>query len=84
MMDAKSLSTPLEVNCELDNSRNERSCNVPYQSLVGCLMYMTVTSRPDIANAASYLRTLYLSLCYTKTSDAILGFVDVDWAQNHF
>ncbi|KAJ8865633.1 hypothetical protein PR048_033153, partial [Dryococelus australis] len=55
IVDAKIVSTPLEVNCKLENSSNGKSPNVPYQSLVGCFIYLAVTSSPDIAHAASYL-----------------------------
>lgn len=36
----------------------------PYQNLIGCLMYLTVNSRPDIAYVTSYLSQF--NTCFTK------------------
>lgn len=59
MLDANPVSTPMECNVRLGLSKNEEenqsNSDVPYQSLIGSLMYLAVNTRPDIAYAISYL-----------------------------
>lgn len=54
MQDANPVSTPLETNIKLEKATGNNSYN-EYQELIGCLMYLSVTCRPDIAYATSYL-----------------------------
>lgn len=54
MSQCKTVTTPIEANCKLNNVSQELP-NVPYQSLIGSLMYLAVNSRPDIAYVISYL-----------------------------
>ena len=63
MVDAKTVSTPAEAHVKL--SKNQDECeDLPYQELVGSLMYLAVITRPDIAYAVSTLAQ-YMS-CYNR------------------
>jgi len=46
--EAKSASTPMEVNAKL-NCTDKANIDVLYQQLLGSLMYLAVNSRPDLA-----------------------------------
>lgn len=54
----KPMATPMEFKCEL-LKREKVDVNfmssVPYQSAIGALMYLAVTTRPDIAFSVNYL-----------------------------
>lgn len=45
---------PMEPNLKLMKGSKEQTTDKPYRELVGCLMYLMVTSRPDICAAVSY------------------------------
>jgi len=63
MMNANPVSTPMEANLKLVcNKSGKDKPNVPYQSLIGSLMYLAVNSRPDIAYVTSYLSQF--NTCY--------------------
>lgn len=62
MEGCKSVSTPLDIGCHLDNTQQpvtdaERAemVDVPYRSAIGSLMYLATCTRPDIAAAVSEL-----------------------------
>lgn len=62
MKDAKTISTPLEVNIKITKEASPRSederaemKNRPYRELVGGIIYLANATRPDIAFAASIL-----------------------------
>lgn len=58
MGNCKPIDTPLEVNKKwLESKQKEIVCDerMPYQNLIGCLMYIAVCSRPDIMHAISVL-----------------------------
>lgn len=64
MKDCKSMGTPIikkKMERRTDSYIGE---SYPYQNLIGCLMYLMVNSRPDIAYAVSYLSQF--NTCYTK------------------
>lgn len=66
MSDCKPQSTPIEPKINVEKS-NECSPDIPYQRLIGSLMYLAVMSRPDIAYAVSYLsqfNNCYNENCY--------------------
>jgi ATP-binding cassette subfamily B (MDR/TAP) protein 1 len=51
--DCKPACTPLVTGTQLE--KGVCDTNFPYQSLVGCLLYIGVCTRPDIIHAASLL-----------------------------
>lgn len=55
MADCKEVKTPMEVGLKLQREGNVNNCNFDYRSLIGCLMYLAVCTRPDIAHSVSYL-----------------------------
>lgn len=56
MENAKHVATPMILNEKLKKPEND-TCDqkVPYQQLIGGLMYLAVCTRPDLAFAVSYL-----------------------------
>lgn len=66
MTDCKSVSTPMDSNiCFDDSDNNSDLCDktIPYQRLIGSLMYLAVLTRPDIAYTVSFLSQY--NNCYT-------------------
>lgn len=58
MSECKAASTPIESNCKLTKPEyvnKEVMGQYPYQNLIGALMYLAVSTRPDIAFAVNYL-----------------------------
>lgn len=58
MTNCKPSSTPIEANCKLSlpPSKDESVMSkFPYQKLIGALMYLAVTTRPDIAYAVNFM-----------------------------
>lgn len=54
MSDCKPVQTPMEKGLKLSKAINS-DCKYDYRNLIGCLMYLAVCSRPDIAYVISYL-----------------------------
>lgn len=62
MTDCKTSDTPIES--KLNVTKAEKcSPGISYQKLIGCLMYLAVMTRPDIAYAVSYLSQFNTSYC---------------------
>lgn len=55
MESCKGVNTPIEATKSKNNEEEEIITNVPYRELIGCLTYISTTSRPDITYATSYL-----------------------------
>ncbi|KAG7302945.1 hypothetical protein JYU34_012939 [Plutella xylostella] len=55
MESCKGVNTPIEVTKSKNNEEEDIITNVPYRELIGCLTYISTTSRPDITYATSYL-----------------------------
>lgn len=58
MSDCRPVDTPMDASVKLDlptEAPSEDEREVPYRELVGALMYLAVTTRPDIAYAVSSL-----------------------------
>ena len=51
------VSTPLQLGINLTKDRGEDACpkNIPYQELIGGVMYLSMGTTPDITHAVSYL-----------------------------
>lgn len=64
MTECKPVSTPLENGIKLEKG-DECDPRSRYRSLIGCIMYIAVCTRPDIAYAASLLSQY--NNCYSET-----------------
>ena len=70
MSESKPLKTPLDVSLKLsqlnspekggNEHKEKQSCD--YRGIVGCLNYLALTSRPDIAHAANLLSCFFLKI----------------------
>lgn len=65
MLDCKEASTPMESKLKIDKIDNINDSNIPYQQLLGSLMYLSVLTRPDIAFSVSFLSQF--NSCHTST-----------------
>lgn len=64
MIDCKDVSTPIETKLTIEKGSNcDKS--IPFQQLIGSLMYLAVLTRPDIAFSVSYLSQF--NNCYNDT-----------------
>ena len=54
MTECKPVSSPMEVGLQLEKATLP-SDRTPYRELLGCLMYIMIATRPDIAFVVSYL-----------------------------
>lgn len=54
MQDCKPVSTPIECQLRLQRGKQAEQTDKPYRELVGCLMYVALTSRPDLCAAVNY------------------------------
>lgn len=64
MTDCKPSGTPMEAGIKLKKA-DKKSENCEYRNLIGCLMYIAVCTRPDIAHAMSVLSQF--NDCYDDT-----------------
>lgn len=55
MQDCKPMSTPMENHLRLKKGEEVERTDKPYRQLIGCLMYITLASRPDLCAAVGYL-----------------------------
>lgn len=63
MVDCHTSDTPMECKLNL-NECSQCDNSIPYQQLIGSLMYLSVLSRPDISYSVSYLSQF--NNCHTK------------------
>ncbi|KAK7576778.1 hypothetical protein V9T40_013064 [Parthenolecanium corni] len=54
LTDANPIQTPMEKDLHLLPSE-ENNVNLPYRELLGCLLYISICSRPDISFSVNYL-----------------------------
>lgn len=64
MSECKSVSTPMNTDICIDKVESVGDQNLPYQRLIGSLMYLAVLTRPDIAYTVSFLSQF--NNCYTE------------------
>jgi hypothetical protein len=73
--DSKPACTPLVTGTQLEKGVCDTS--FPYQCLVGCLMYIRVSTRPDIMHAVSLLSRF--NTCYgdvhVRTAKRVLRYL---------
>ncbi|XP_043484709.1 secreted RxLR effector protein 161-like [Leptopilina heterotoma] len=68
MTDCNAVSTPLDIGTKLvkgnawEDSDGEKP---PYRELVGCILYLSISTRPDISHAASVLGQF--NNCFNRT-----------------
>lgn len=55
MDECNGIKTPMERNYNIEIKDNTEVLDVPYRELIGSLIYLTVTTRPDLTFAVSYL-----------------------------
>lgn len=57
MSDCKPIATPMETKFEIINKDDQFASidDVPYQNVIGCLMYLAVNTRPEIAHVTGIL-----------------------------
>lgn len=65
MKDCYTIQSPMETGLKLKKSETTINQNIPYQSLVGALMYLVQGTRPDIAYPVHYLSQF--NKCYNET-----------------
>ncbi|XP_045539389.1 secreted RxLR effector protein 161-like [Papilio machaon] len=64
MSDCSTIDTPIESKLNLEKSEC-CTANIPYQRLIGSLMYLAVLTRPDLSYCLSYLSQF--NNCYNET-----------------
>lgn len=64
MLNCKEANTPMELKLNIENN-NVNDTNIPYQQLIGSLMYLCVLTRPDIAFSVSFLSQF--NSCHNST-----------------
>jgi hypothetical protein len=55
MENCKTCTTPLSGKLEVSTNSSDTDQAYPYQELIGCLMFLSVNTRPDISYVTSYL-----------------------------
>lgn len=55
MENSNCCDTPMEPKLYLTKDSNEELTKKPYKELIGCLMYLMLTSRPDLSVSVNYL-----------------------------
>ena len=96
MENCKPIATPFDANhqvkCTEDNCQEVNQHE--YQSIIGMLIYLVITTRPDIFHNVSKLSErlkvycdifedpLIKKIMYQAGKHSMKGFVDADWGGN--
>lgn len=77
MEDSNGIKSPMEIGLKLDKNNDKIDDNLPYQSLVGALMYLVQGTRPDIAYPVHYLSKFnkYYGLTHWKHLKRVLKYL---------
>ena len=70
MSDCHSVSSPMEPGIKLTEKDSAETVDFPFQELVGCLMYLAVSTRPDIAYATNCLARYVTCPCPSHVAAA--------------
>lgn len=54
MENCSGVHTPMETNLKLTKANEKQHESLPYRELIGCLIYVAITSRPDLCAATNY------------------------------
>lgn len=65
MSDCNPVKTPMDPGQQLKQNKKELFENIPYQNLIGALMYLVVGTRPDTSHSVSYLSQF--NNCYDQS-----------------
>ncbi|KAH8376517.1 hypothetical protein KR200_007311, partial [Drosophila serrata] len=55
MSNCNPVNTPLLSKLNYDALNSDESCSEPSRNLIGCLMYLTLCTRPDLTTAVNIL-----------------------------
>ena len=80
MQDCKPTTTPVSAGSKLIKATEQDECvdQRQYQSALGNLMYLVVSTRPDISLPQGHKD---LGILYSKAElDSCIGYADADWA----
>jgi hypothetical protein len=73
--EAKPALTPMDHHTDLDAVENDKECNRPlYLSMIGCLMYAAISTRPDISFCVTRLSRYNVRPFNTHMTAAIRCF----------
>nr|GEV32658.1 zinc finger, CCHC-type [Tanacetum cinerariifolium] len=76
--DCNPISTPLDTCKKLMPNRGRAVSQLEYSRVIGCLMYVTTCTRPDIAFAVGKL----CRLVYFSYPSVLEGYTDASWIDN--
>ncbi|XP_071580530.1 uncharacterized protein [Temnothorax nylanderi] len=86
MIESKPVATPVDLGMKGAEDTSKKITDVPYQNVIGSLMYLAVNTRPDLAfiRVLRYLNnTKNLGIMFKQpTGESIVGFVDADYAND--
>ncbi|KAB2597268.1 hypothetical protein D8674_000188 [Pyrus ussuriensis x Pyrus communis] len=76
--DCKPAVTPFDAGCKLEKNKGNAISQLEYSQVIGSLMYLMNSTRPDLAYANALVRVFH----YTKYPPVVEGFSDANWISN--